>query len=122
MRVARVDVGYLEALGQPVVQGRNFDMGDLGEDRSAVIVNQGFVDRVLGGRYPLGRRLRYWAPGRAPGPWSYQIVSEIEPSALIQNAGALDQVPDPDRRVMTMATYLFVVLAGIAVVLSGSRA
>ena len=122
MRVARVDVGYLEALGQPVVQGRNFGMGDLGEDRSAVVVNQRFVDRVLGGRYPLGRRLRYWAPGRAPSPWSYQIVSEIEPSALIQNAGALDQVPDPDRRVMTMATYLFVVLAGIAVVLSGSRA
>ena len=29
------------------------------------------------------------------------IVSEIEPSALIQNAGALDRVPDPNRRVLT---------------------
>ena len=149
VRVARVDVGYLEALGQPVVQGRDFTMGDLGEERSAVIVNQGFVERVLEGRYPLGRRLRYWTPGREPRPWSYQIVgvvgplsmnalrpdadqgiyhvlgpgemhpvtfavrlwgdpqtfiprlrtivSEIEPSALIQNAAALDEVPDPDR-------------------------
>ena len=172
VQVARVDVGYFEALGQPVAHGRNFNMGDLGEDRSAVIVNQGFVDRVLKGRYSLGQRLRYWVPGREPGPWSYEIVgvvgslgmnalrpdadqgiyhvvgpgemhpvtfavrvgsdpetfiphlrtivSEIEPSALIQNAGALDQVPDPNRRVLTMATYLFVLLAGIAVVLSGS--
>ena len=48
------------------------------------------------------------------------IVSEIEPSALIQNAAALDEVPDPDRRAMTMATYLIVLLAGVAVVLSGS--
>ena len=172
VRVARVDVGYLEAWGRPVVQGRNFTMGDLGEDRSAVIVNQGFVERVLKGRYPLGRRLRYWTPGRQPGPWSYQIVgvvgplgmnalrpdadqgiyhvvgpgemhpvtfavrvgsepqtfiprlrtivSEIEPSALIQNAAALDEVPDPDRRAMTMATYFIVLLAGVAVVLSGS--
>ena len=172
VQVARVDVGYFEALGQPVAHGRNFNLGDLGEDRSAVVVNQGFVDRVLNGRYPLGRRVRYWAPGREPGPWSYEIVgvvgslgmnalradadhgiyhvvgpgemhpvtfavragsdpetfiprlrtivSEIEPSALIQNAGALDRVPDPNRRVLTMATYLFVLLAGIAAVLSGS--
>ena len=81
IRVARVDVGYLEALGQPVVQGRDFTVGDLGEDQSAVLVNQGFVERVLEGRYPLGRRLRYWTPGREPahgrtrswvssGPWA----------------------------------------------------
>ena len=32
------------------------------------------------------------------------IVSEIEPNASIQNAAALDEAPDPDRRAMTMAT------------------
>ena len=35
VRVARADVGSREALGQPLLQGRNFTMGDVGEDRSA---------------------------------------------------------------------------------------
>ena len=79
-RVARVDVGYLEGLGQPVVQGRNFTMGDLGEDRSAVIVNEGFVERVLEDRYPLGRRVRYWTPGPEPGPCARTVVSAPNPA------------------------------------------
>lgn len=172
VQVAGVDVGYLEALGHPVVSGRNFNTSDLGEDRSAVIVNRGFVDRVLEGRNPVGRRLRYWTPGREPGPWSYEIVgvegslgmnglglnadqgvyhvvapgemhplnfavlvgsdpeafiprlreiaSEIDASAQIQNAGALNNVPDPNRLLSKMGTYLFMLLAGIAIVLSGS--
>ena len=172
VQVTRVDVGYFEALGRPVAYGRDFDLGDLGGDRTAVIVNQGFVDRVLEGRHPLGRRLRYWARGREPGPWSYEIVgvagslgmnalrpdadqgvyhvaapgelhpvsfavrvgsdpetfiprlraivSEIEPGALMGNAAALDEVPDANRRALTMAALLFVLLAGVAVVLSGS--
>jgi predicted permease len=170
--VARVDVGYFEALDQPVLSGRTFNTADLGEDRSAVIVNTGFVDRVLGGRNPLGRRLRYWAPGQEPGPWSLEIVgvvgplgmnalnpdadqgvyhvvapgelhpvsfavrvgsdperltprlrsivTEIDASALIQNPVALDEVPNPDRRVIVLSTYLVALLAGIAVVLSAA--
>ena len=89
VNVARVDVGYFEALGQPILRGRNFNRGDLGEDRSAVIVNQSFVDRVLGGRNPLGRRVRYWGrgpqwlwrPGSSPDqeatPWSFEIVGVV---------------------------------------------
>jgi predicted permease len=170
--MARVDVGYFDALDQPILSGRNFNTGDLGEDRSAVIVNTGFVNRVLGGRNPLGRRLRYWTPGQEPGPWSLEIVgvvgplgmnalnpegdeglyhvvapgelhpvsfavrigsdperfiprlrsivTEIDASALIQNPAALDEVPNPDRRVIVLSTYLVALLAGIAVVLSAA--
>ena len=48
------------------------------------------------------------------------IVSAIDASALIQDAMALDKVPDPERRVLAWSTYLIALLAGIAVVLSAA--
>jgi ABC-type antimicrobial peptide transport system permease subunit len=48
------------------------------------------------------------------------IVTEIDASALIQNPAALDEVPNPDRRVIVLSTYLVALLAGIAVVLSAA--
>ena len=53
-------------MAQPVVQGRNFTMDDLGEDRSAVIVNEGFVERVLEGRYPSAGASATGRPGGSP--------------------------------------------------------
>jgi hypothetical protein len=44
--VARVDIGYFEALEQPILNRRKFNAGDLGEDRSAVIVNAFFKDEI----------------------------------------------------------------------------
>ena len=45
---------------------------------SAVIVNSSFVDRLLEGRNPIGRRVRYTASGNEeePGPW-YEIVGMV---------------------------------------------
>jgi predicted permease len=172
VNLARVDVGYFDALQRPILNGRNFSRADLGADRSAVIVNQSFVQRVLGGRNPIGRRLRYWEPGQEPGPWSYEvvgvvgslgmnavaaerdeglyqvaapgelhplrfalhmsgdperfaprlraIVSSIDPGVLLQNPVVLSNVPNPERRVMTLTTLLFALLAGIAVVLAAA--
>jgi hypothetical protein len=89
VNVARVDVAYFDALDQPILSGRGFNNGDLGDDRSAVIVNTSFVDRVLGGRNPLGRRVRYWEAGREPGPWSYEIVGVVAPLGMsVMNADA----------------------------------
>lgn len=82
VKAAHVDVAYFDALDQPILSGRNFNTGDLGEDRSAVIVNTSFVERVLGGRNPLGRRLRYWEPGQEPGPWSFEIVGVVGPLGM----------------------------------------
>ena len=41
--------------------------------------------------------VRVWGDPQTFIPRLRTIVSEIEPSALIQNAAALDEVPDPDR-------------------------
>lgn len=89
--VARVDIGYFDALEQPILNGRKFNAGDLGGDRSAVIVNKGFVDRVLGGRNPIGQRLRYWEPGKEPGPFAFEIVGVVGPLGMSAMKPEADQ-------------------------------
>jgi len=74
---AWVDVGYFEALEQPILSGRDFDEGDLDGQASTVIVNTTFVDRVLEGRNPIGRRIRFPASGPyEESPW-YEIVGVV---------------------------------------------
>ncbi|MEX2284333.1 MAG: ABC transporter permease [Gemmatimonadota bacterium] len=92
---ARVDLDYFDVLGAPILAGRGFHSGDLegaqnltglvvggsvqAESR-VVVVNQSFVDRVLGGRNPLGRRVRY--DGDGPRPW-YEIVGVVKDLGLV---------------------------------------
>ena len=172
VNVARVDVGFFDALEQPILSGRNFNAADLGERRSAIIVNTSFVERVLVGRSPIGLRIRQWLPDREPGPWTHEIigvvgrlgtntlrpeadagiyqvaapgelhplafavrvgesperftprlrsiVAGIDAGALIRDPVALSDVPDPNRRVVMLGTYLVVLLAGIAMVLAAA--
>jgi len=77
VRTARVDIGFFQSLEQPILAGRGFDAGDLEGDRSAVIVNTTFVERVLGGGSALGRRIRFvtWGGGEA-GPWK-EVVGVV---------------------------------------------
>ncbi|MEX2570504.1 MAG: ABC transporter permease [Gemmatimonadota bacterium] len=75
---APIDVDYFEVLGTPVAAGRPFTVSDVTSGAQVVIVNTDFVEYVLGGRNPIGRRIRYIATetARTPtseGPW-YEIV------------------------------------------------
>ena len=73
---------YFALLGASVLRGQGFHSGDLEPGVRAVIVNQSFVDRVLGGRNPIGRHVRYLAPDRRDGaespeePW-HEIVGVV---------------------------------------------
>ena len=90
--IARVAPGFFNALEQPILDGRGFELSDLVEERSAVIVNSTFVDRVLGGRYAIGRRVRYSTPAdEEPNPW-YEIVGVVGDLGM-DDATALDRVP-----------------------------
>jgi len=52
--------------------GRWFTASDAISGARVAVVNKAFVDRVMGGRNPIGRRLRYvWDP--EPKPW-YEII------------------------------------------------
>jgi putative ABC transport system permease protein len=69
---AWVASGFFDALGRPVTLGRDFDAADVEGERRAVIVNVAFVQNVLDGGSPLGRRLRYPTDGE-DALW-YEIV------------------------------------------------
>ena len=73
---ATVDADYFDELGAPIVAGRGFHSGDPGG--RVVIVNQSFVDRVLDGRNPIGRRIRtvQVESEQEPHPW-YEIIGVV---------------------------------------------
>jgi hypothetical protein len=82
VRTARVDTGFFDALGKPVLMGRPFNAADLSEGASTVIVNTTFVERLLGGGSPVGRRVRYVSRGlESSGPW-YEIVGVVGPLGM----------------------------------------
>ena len=79
---ARVALDFFDAFGASILWGRGFDSGDLQPGAHTVIVNQSFVQLVLGGRNPIGRRLRYTSDDQFVGsrasrePW-YEIVGVV---------------------------------------------
>ena len=76
------DHAYFDVIGAPILAGRGFNSADLDNEGRVAIVNESFVRLVLGGRNPIGRRLRYahyeeWDTDRLePGPW-YDIVGVV---------------------------------------------
>ena len=82
VRVARVDVDFFRALGTPISSGRDFRRVDVADGGRVAIVNTAFVQRVLDGRDPIGRRVRFPTQSNA-GPsdasaW-YEIVGVVGP-------------------------------------------
>jgi predicted permease len=99
LRGGLVAWNYFEVLGVAPIQGRTFDAADTDPEARTVLVNQPFVDEVLGGRNPIGRELRYlssddgWEgvePGDEPGPW-YRIVGVVP--ELGMGTGANPEIP-----------------------------
>ncbi len=76
VRMARVDVGFFEALGHRVVAGRDFTRADLDSGRRTAIVNSAFVARELEGKDVIGRRVRFPAKKGTESAW-YEIVGVV---------------------------------------------
>ncbi len=84
VHTARVDAPYFDVLQAPILAGRAFEAADFVPEPRVVIVDQGFVDQVLQGGNPVGRRLRFvdrWAQARGEAnpaqPW-LQIVGVVK--------------------------------------------
>ena len=58
-RVNQVDRSFFDVFEIPILTGRTFGASDFDGGRSPVIVNRSFVDDILEGGEPLGRRIRY---------------------------------------------------------------
>jgi putative ABC transport system permease protein len=88
-RLARVDVDFLDALGTPILGGRDFVRADAEEGSRVAIVNTAFVERALGGRDPIGRRVRFPTLSNTGGAAWYEIVGVVGPLGV--------NVVNPDR-------------------------
>ena len=80
---AAVAVNYFDVMGVRIVAGRGFQPADASGGPPVVVVNESFVERILGGRNAVGHRIRYVAseeyrdPEQDPGPW-HEIVGVVE--------------------------------------------
>jgi|tagenome__1003787_1003787.scaffolds.fasta_scaffold20984887_3 putative ABC transport system permease protein len=72
--LAAIDPSYFDVLETPVLAGRAFHAGDVAAGSQVVIVDKGFVDQVMRGANPIGRRVRFARRSRSgevvtPQPW-----------------------------------------------------
>jgi putative ABC transport system permease protein len=83
-----VDPKYLDVLGVSMLSGRWFNSSEASPDARVAVVNKAFVDRVLAGKNPIGRRIRY--PWRAQDPetlpW-YEIIGVVPDMGTISGWG-----------------------------------
>lgn len=78
-RLARVDVDFMDALGTPILQGRDFTQTDVDGGFPVAIVNTAFVDEILEGSNPIGRRLRFpTSSDKGSAAW-HEIVGVVGP-------------------------------------------
>jgi predicted permease len=93
---------FFDVFRMPVLAGRTFDSRDVNENANTVVVNNLFVDQVLGGGSAIGRRIRYESveptddrrPPAPPGPW-LEIVGVVRD--LAPHAGAPLNLDNPAR-------------------------
>jgi putative ABC transport system permease protein len=78
-RVITVDTSFFGLFGVQVLAGRGFAASDatFGEIERPVIVNRSFVDEVIGGGDPIGRRVRYPSVGDGVNPW-HTVVGVVD--------------------------------------------
>jgi hypothetical protein len=87
--VVSIDPRFFDVIGAPVLRGRVLTAADAEQRTHAVLVNQFFVEQVMGGRNPIGRRFRF-SSTREPGAdaW-YDIVGVVPDLGVNDNRGDL---------------------------------
>jgi putative ABC transport system permease protein len=85
---ASVASNFFDVVDAPILAGRAFTAADVESVSGAVIVNQSFANEVLGGRNPVGRRIRRVRMDDAgkPGPW-FEIVGMVRDLGMIRDLG-----------------------------------
>jgi putative ABC transport system permease protein len=96
---AAVDADFFDTFEAPALTGRLFVASDYAGAPGTVIVNQSFVEKVLGGRSAVGRRLRYtWASGGGQPPPtapSGSVPPWVEIVGVVRDLG-MSQEPKPN--------------------------
>ena len=74
--VVIVSSGYFEALGIPLLAGRNFTETDRADKPPVVIINESFARRYFPNESPIGKRMKVGGPERPDNPWM-EIVGVV---------------------------------------------
>ena len=111
--------GYFKVVGIPLLDGRDFtEQDDLSKTATPVmIVNETFVHRYFGGRYPIGRKVHGWGdwftvvgvvkdskyhtPNEAPQPYFYVAFKQVY-RADLNVAVYVRAVGDPNQALGTL--------------------
>jgi len=89
-----VEPNFFEVMGAHLVAGRRFTAADVDAKTPVVVVNQSFVEGVLGGRSAVGRRIRFGnardpdgspLADDSPGAW-HEIVGVVSDLGLNPHA------------------------------------
>jgi putative ABC transport system permease protein len=120
---AAVEAGFFAAFEAPALAGRLFAATDYAGAPRSVIVNQSFVEKVLGGRNAIGRRIRYtWASGGGqPLPATNALPSGsvppwVEIVGVVRDLG-MSQEPNPN----TAGVYFPLTLRAVSAVMVAAR-
>jgi predicted permease len=72
-----VDPQFFDVVGAPVTRGRALTMADAEQRARVVLVNECFVDQVLRGSNPIGRRFRFASKSEAIAESWHEIVGVV---------------------------------------------
>jgi predicted permease len=111
--VNRVSAGFLEAVGTPLLAGRDFTDRDTTSSPKVAIVNEQFVREILKGASPIGQTFAFEPPAGDPivdyeiiglaRDTKYRTLRETqEPLAFISEAQTA--TPDPYTNVLTRSS------------------
>jgi putative ABC transport system permease protein len=82
-----VDPRFFDVVGAPVIRGRALTTADAEHRTRAVLVNEFFVDQVLGGRNPIGRQVRFSSESEPTVESWYDIVGVVPDLGVSDNRG-----------------------------------
>jgi putative ABC transport system permease protein len=82
VKVVSVDPRFFDVVGAPVIRGRALTTADAELGTRAVLVNERFVDQVMGGRNPIGRRFHFSQTSEPTAESWYDIVGIVPDLAV----------------------------------------
>ena len=85
--IVSVDPRFFDVVGAPVIRGSALTTADAEQKTRAILVNEFFVKRVMQGRNPIGRRIRFASDrDRSADSW-YQVVGVVPNLGVSDNEG-----------------------------------
>jgi predicted permease len=85
-----VDPRFFDVVGAPLIRGRALTTADAEQRTRVVLVNQRFVDEVLAGANPIGRRFRFWSTAEPIAESWYEIVGVVPDLSVSQKSESYD--------------------------------